>query len=46
MVTMGAWWLRDRISNANFYDAGKDEQQNLKDYSKPLLSLTKQSSAS
>lgn len=46
MATMGAWWLQDRISNANSYDAGKNEEQNLKDYSKLALSFTKQSSAS
>lgn len=46
MATMGAWWLQDRISNANAYDAGKNEQQNPNDNSKLLLSLAKQSSAS
>lgn len=44
MVTVGAWWLQDRISNANSYDEGKNEQQILKDWSTLLLSLTKQSS--
>lgn len=45
MATAGAWWLQDGISNANARDAGKNEQHNLKDYSKLLLSLTKYSAS-